>query len=189
MAHELDITNGVASFANSRPDAWHRLGTSVGHAMTGQEAMEAAHLANWNVRKMPLVILQEPVITPRPHSGRTRSGVSCPGAAPARTSQTAREAQQGIAAHHRAGDSVPRSSTRREVGTSVICTPVTRRRRWRLRPLFGWEFYDVGFATMIRCPGYGDHLEATVATPVSANARPVSPLRPASKTRSRGWSR
>lgn len=29
-------------------------------------------------------------------------------------------------------------------------------------PLFGWEFYDVGFATMIRRPGYGDHLEATV---------------------------
>lgn len=64
MAHELDITNGVASFANSRPDAWHRLGTSVGHAMTGHEAMQAAHLANWNVRKMALVIPQEPVITP-----------------------------------------------------------------------------------------------------------------------------
>lgn len=64
MAHELDITNGVASFANSRSDAWHRLGTSVGHAMTAREALEAAHLANWNVRKMPLVIPQEPIITP-----------------------------------------------------------------------------------------------------------------------------
>jgi uncharacterized protein len=29
-------------------------------------------------------------------------------------------------------------------------------------PLFGWEFNDVGFATMIRRPGYGDHLAATV---------------------------
>jgi len=29
-------------------------------------------------------------------------------------------------------------------------------------PLFGWEFDDVGFATMIRRPGYGDHLAATV---------------------------
>jgi predicted enzyme related to lactoylglutathione lyase len=28
--------------------------------------------------------------------------------------------------------------------------------------LFGWEFTDVGFATMIRRPGYGDHLAATV---------------------------
>ena len=63
MAHELDITNNIASFANSRSDAWHRLGTSVGHAMTGREVMEAAHLANWNVRKMPLVIPREPIIT------------------------------------------------------------------------------------------------------------------------------
>jgi predicted enzyme related to lactoylglutathione lyase len=29
-------------------------------------------------------------------------------------------------------------------------------------PLFGWEFNDVGFGTMIRRPGYGDHLAATV---------------------------
>ncbi|MDT5192835.1 MAG: uncharacterized protein QOI28_5086 [Mycobacterium sp.] len=28
--------------------------------------------------------------------------------------------------------------------------------------LFGWEVDDVGFATMIRRPGYGDHLAATV---------------------------
>jgi hypothetical protein len=59
MSHEISITNGVASFADSRVrdgrvDAWHRLGTPVGHAMTAQEAMEAAHLANWNVRKRPI---------------------------------------------------------------------------------------------------------------------------------------
>lgn len=29
-------------------------------------------------------------------------------------------------------------------------------------PLFGWEVDDVGFATMVRRPGYGDHLAATV---------------------------
>jgi predicted enzyme related to lactoylglutathione lyase len=29
-------------------------------------------------------------------------------------------------------------------------------------PLFGWEFDDLGFATLIRRPGYGDHLAATV---------------------------
>jgi predicted enzyme related to lactoylglutathione lyase len=28
--------------------------------------------------------------------------------------------------------------------------------------LFGWEFDEMGFATMIRRPGYGDHLAATV---------------------------
>jgi uncharacterized protein len=27
---------------------------------------------------------------------------------------------------------------------------------------FGWEIDDLGFATMVRRPGYGDHLEATV---------------------------
>lgn len=28
--------------------------------------------------------------------------------------------------------------------------------------VFGWEFDDQDFATLIRCPGYGDHLAATV---------------------------
>ncbi|MGD9622361.1 MAG: DUF932 domain-containing protein [Mycolicibacterium sp.] len=55
MAHNLDITNGIASFA-AREDAWHHLGQYVGHAMTAREALQAANLAGWNVRKMPLVI-------------------------------------------------------------------------------------------------------------------------------------
>ena len=42
MAHELDITEGQVSFVNSRTDAWHRLGQSVGHAMTAREALDAA---------------------------------------------------------------------------------------------------------------------------------------------------
>ncbi|MCV7034821.1 MULTISPECIES: DUF932 domain-containing protein [Mycobacterium] len=63
MAHELDITNGHVSFANSRSDAWHRLGQSVGHTMTAEEALQAAHLAGWNVRKMPLQVPQEPIVT------------------------------------------------------------------------------------------------------------------------------
>ncbi|OBJ86079.1 DUF932 domain-containing protein [Mycobacterium asiaticum] len=67
MAHELDTTigaDGIAhvSFANSRTDHWHRLGQSVGHAMTAREALDAAHLANWNVRKMALQVPREPVI-------------------------------------------------------------------------------------------------------------------------------
>jgi predicted enzyme related to lactoylglutathione lyase len=28
--------------------------------------------------------------------------------------------------------------------------------------VFGWEFADLGFSTLIRAPGYGDHLAATV---------------------------
>lgn len=63
MAHELDSTNGVVSFANSRTDAWHRLGQSVGHAMTAEEALHAAHLAGWNVHKRPLQVAQDPILT------------------------------------------------------------------------------------------------------------------------------
>jgi phage/plasmid-like protein (TIGR03299 family) len=63
MAHELDQTDGQVSYADSRSDAWHQLGQQVDHAMTAAEALRAAHLAGWNVRKMPLVVPQEPVIT------------------------------------------------------------------------------------------------------------------------------
>lgn len=62
MAHELDMTNGVASFASAREDAWHRLGQVVDSAMDAETALREAQLANWNVRKMPLVIPQEPVL-------------------------------------------------------------------------------------------------------------------------------
>jgi phage/plasmid-like protein (TIGR03299 family) len=64
MAHELDSTDGHVSFANSRDDAWHRLGQSVGHTMTARQALDAAHLAGWNVRKLPLQVPQEPIIGP-----------------------------------------------------------------------------------------------------------------------------
>lgn len=55
MAHELDITDGIASFASARLDAWHQLGQVLPGAMTADEALEAAHLSGWNVRKLPLV--------------------------------------------------------------------------------------------------------------------------------------
>ena len=54
MAHEIDITDGIASFASARQDAWHRLGTVLPDTMTANEALEAAHLTGWNVRKLPL---------------------------------------------------------------------------------------------------------------------------------------
>jgi predicted enzyme related to lactoylglutathione lyase len=41
-------------------------------------------------------------------------------------------------------------------------------------PLFGWEVDDVGFATLIRRPGYGDHLEATVYPDIRAVQSGVS---------------
>ena len=54
MAHEIDITDGIASFASARQDAWHRLGTVLPDAMTAEEALAAANLTGWNVRKLPL---------------------------------------------------------------------------------------------------------------------------------------
>ena len=63
MAHDIDITNGIASFADSRTDdqghvdAWHKLGTPVGHTMTVDEALDAAHMRGWNVRKEPLTAI------------------------------------------------------------------------------------------------------------------------------------
>jgi phage/plasmid-like protein (TIGR03299 family) len=51
MAHELDITNDVVSFADSRDDAWHQLGQKVSRCMTAEEVMEEAMLGGWNVRK------------------------------------------------------------------------------------------------------------------------------------------
>ena len=37
--------------------------------------------------------------------------------------------------------------------------------------LFGWSIEDLGYATMVRRPGYGDHLEATVDPDIRARQR------------------
>lgn len=73
MAHELDTTDGITSFA-AREDAWHRLGTTVGEAMNAEQALELAHLADWNVRKLPLTAT-EPVVT---HTGVTELQIEVP---------------------------------------------------------------------------------------------------------------
>lgn len=60
MSHEITTTRNVAHMADSQVDslgrvsAWHKLGTPVGHTMTGMEALEAAKLAKWDVRTVPL---------------------------------------------------------------------------------------------------------------------------------------
>lgn len=57
--HELDINTAadgtqVTSFATARKPAWHRLGTVFASEMSVAEALEAAHLARWNVRKLDM---------------------------------------------------------------------------------------------------------------------------------------
>lgn len=55
MAHEIDeLAPGVHGFASARVDAWHRLGVTLDSAFDAQQAMDAAHLGSWNVRKLPL---------------------------------------------------------------------------------------------------------------------------------------
>lgn len=53
MAHNLDITNGQASFV-ARGSAWHRLGRQLEDAFDAQTAMTQGLLGGWNVRKVPL---------------------------------------------------------------------------------------------------------------------------------------
>lgn len=58
MGHAIDTTNGVSSYADSRAgadgkvDAWHRLGQTIGRTMTPDEALDAARMKGWNVRKI-----------------------------------------------------------------------------------------------------------------------------------------
>lgn len=55
MGHNLDITNGTASFVSARTDAWHQLGTTLPGTFTAEEAMEHGKLGGWNIRKVPLM--------------------------------------------------------------------------------------------------------------------------------------
>lgn len=59
MAHALDeVAPGEFAFVSAREDAWHRLGTVLDHTFTAEEAMTAAHLGGWNVRKVPLTLTE-----------------------------------------------------------------------------------------------------------------------------------
>lgn len=59
IGHELDITNGIASFADSRADAWHQLGKQVGHLMTATEVLAESQLSDWDVRKRDIFTTDE----------------------------------------------------------------------------------------------------------------------------------
>lgn len=51
--HNLDITNGQASFVSARLDAWHQLGTVTPDALTAEDALKHGKLSGWNMRKVP----------------------------------------------------------------------------------------------------------------------------------------
>ena len=58
MSHEIEIRNGVASFAENgrKKRAWHNLGQVFDRPMTVKEALEASH-ANYKVGMFPLIAL------------------------------------------------------------------------------------------------------------------------------------
>ena len=56
MAHELEIQNGVASFASFREPAWHGLGTVFTEEKNTSEMLIAANLNDWNVRLVDVEI-------------------------------------------------------------------------------------------------------------------------------------
>lgn len=59
MGHNLDITDGTATFLSAREDAWHALGRTLDHSFTAEEAMTEGLLGGWNVRKLPLTVTTE----------------------------------------------------------------------------------------------------------------------------------
>ena len=55
MPAGLETYKDMASFVSARLDAWHLMGTVLDHCFTAEEALEHAHLRNWNVRKEALL--------------------------------------------------------------------------------------------------------------------------------------
>lgn len=52
--HNLDITNGVASFVSARVDAWHTLGNVLPDTFTAEDALKHGMLAGWMLRKVAI---------------------------------------------------------------------------------------------------------------------------------------
>jgi phage/plasmid-like protein (TIGR03299 family) len=71
MSHDLErLPDGRTAFAAARTPAWHQLGTVTTGAMTAAQVIQAAQLASWNVRKIP-VIGRETI--PDPTTGNPRT--------------------------------------------------------------------------------------------------------------------
>lgn len=61
MAHLIETYGDQAAFISARQSAWHQLGTVVDDVFTAEEAMEKGHLGGWQVRKLPVPPIKDPV--------------------------------------------------------------------------------------------------------------------------------
>ncbi|MFB4267838.1 DUF932 domain-containing protein [Nonomuraea sp. GTA35] len=62
MAHEIEIfANGSAGFAAAGKPGWHGLGYTAPGPMTAEDLLANAQLAGWNVRKVPVGQVTDPV--------------------------------------------------------------------------------------------------------------------------------
>jgi len=60
MSHELnELAPGQHSYVGARVDAWHRLGVTLESTFDAQTALEKGLLANWDVRKVPLLAVDD----------------------------------------------------------------------------------------------------------------------------------
>ena len=64
MSHEIEIFADAVAFFSARQPAWHGLGTVTDGALTAEDALKVAHLASWNLRKVPDVALVEDNMVP-----------------------------------------------------------------------------------------------------------------------------
>lgn len=60
MSHALETARNeqgelVAAFVSAREAPWHRLGTVTDGALTAEDALKKAHMANWGLRHSPFV--------------------------------------------------------------------------------------------------------------------------------------
>ena len=58
----LDYSRGKVSLAVVGDPAWHGRGTVVREAMTSQDALSLANLADWNIQKVPMIAATDPPI-------------------------------------------------------------------------------------------------------------------------------
>ena len=68
MSDDIEVfSDGSAGFVSARVPAWHRLGTVVESAMTANDVLKLAQLADWNVRQVQASFTENGITYPIPN--------------------------------------------------------------------------------------------------------------------------